>query len=138
MQLPRLTKLYLALGLAQAAHSIEEMRMRLYEFFDVIAARFPGFPMRNMSADTFAAINLLVVAGVLALVPFVQARCGWALGLAGVVAAIEILNGIGHAGISLLIGQYMPGTYTAPALLVLGALVLRELWRSSSTAASGA
>ncbi|MGH9789997.1 MAG: HXXEE domain-containing protein [Candidatus Acidiferrales bacterium] len=128
----------MALGLAQAAHSIEEMRMHLYEFFDVIAARLPGFPMRNVSADAFAVNNILIVAGVLALAPFVQARREWALGLAGVVAAIEILNGIGHPGISLLIGQYMPGTYTAPALLLLGALVLRELWRSRSIETNGA
>ncbi len=132
MPLSRLTKLYLALGLAQAAHSIEEMRMHLYQFFDLIAARLPGFPMRNMSADTFATINMLVIAGVLGLAPFVQAGRGCALRLAGVVAAIEILNGIGHPSISLLIGRYMPGTYTAPLLFVLGILVLRELWANST------
>lgn len=137
MPLTRRTRLYLALGLAQAAHSIEEMRAHLYEFFDVIAERWPAFPLRNFSADTFAINNMLIIAGMLALVPFVQAQRSWALGLAGVVAAIEVLNGFGHPAISLALGRYMPGTYTTPLLFVLGILVLRELLASSREQPAG-
>jgi hypothetical protein len=132
MPLTRLTRFCLALALAQAAHSIEEMRMHLYQFFDVIAARWPGFPLRNVTADTFAINNMLIIATLLALAPFVQARRPWALACAGIVAVIEVLNGLGHPAISLSLGQYMPGTYTAPLLFILGLLVLRELWRYSS------
>jgi len=136
MPLTRLTRFYLALALAQAVHSMEEMRAQLYQFYDVMAARWPAFPLRNMSADTFAINNMLIIAALLALVPFVQARRGWALGCAGIVAVIEVLNGLGHPAISLSLGRYMPGTYTAPLLFVLGLLVLRELFRSSSEPAS--
>jgi hypothetical protein len=136
MSLSRLTRLYLALALAQAAHSIEEMRAHLYEFFDVIAARWPAFPMRNVPADTFAVNNLLIIAALLALVPFVQAQRRWALALAGFVAVIEVLNGLAHPAISLSLGRYMPGAFTAPLLFVLGLLFLRELWRSSAESPS--
>ena len=126
MPLTRLTRLYLALALAQAAHSIEEMRAHLYDFFDVIASRWPGFPMRNVSADTFATNNMLIIATLLALAPFVQAQRSWALACAGVVAVIEVLNGLGHPAISLALGRYMPGTYTSPFLFVFVLIPLRS------------
>jgi hypothetical protein len=88
--------------------------------------------MRNLTADTFAVNNMLIIAALLALAPFVQARRPWALACAGIVAAIEVLNGFGHPAISLSLGQYMPGTYTAPLLFIFGLLVLRELLRSYS------
>lgn len=129
----RLGSLYLLLGVAQAAHSIEEMRSRLYEFFWTVTgalhSTFPSFPQFRMEADTFASINMGLIAFLLATVPFVRAGRSWALGLAGVVGLVEVLNGIAHLSAAVVFGGYVPGAASAPLLLLLGVFVLRELQR---------
>jgi hypothetical protein len=129
----RLTRAYWLLGLAQAAHSIEEMRMRLYDFFWVATERlqgvFPWVAPVRMSAQTFALLNMTFIALLLGSVPAVRARHPIALALAGVAGTIEVLNGIGHTAGAIWFRGYVPGVATAPFLFVTGILVLRELWR---------
>lgn len=142
MGLDRLTFSYWLLGLAQAAHSIEEMRMRLYDFFWIATGRihevFPSVTQVRMSAQTFALLNLTFIAVLLGTVPAVRARAPFALGLAGIAATIEVLNGIGHTAGAIWFGRYVPGVLTAPALFVTGVLVLRELARASRADPIGA
>lgn len=130
----RVGKIYLLLGLAQASHSIEEMRTHLYDFFwtatGVLHNALPGFPQFRMAADTFAVINMTLIALLLATVPAVSAGKRWALYLAGVAGVIEVLNGIGHLSGALFFGGYVPGAASAPLLLLLGIFLLRELRRS--------
>jgi hypothetical protein len=129
--LDRLTVRFWLLGLAQAAHSMEEMRARLYDFFWVATGRLrevaPGFPQVRMSAQTFALLNMLFITVLLGSVPFVRARRTPALALAAVAGAIEVLNGIGHTAAAIWFRGYVPGVATAPLLFVAGVLVLREL-----------
>ena len=129
----RLTFAYWLLGLAQAAHSMEEMRMRLYDFFWVATGRlhtvFPGVTQFRMSAQTFALLNMTFIAVLLGSVPAVRARYPVALGLAAVAGTVEVLNGIGHTAGAVWFRGYVPGVATAPFLFVTGVLVLRELWR---------
>jgi Protein of unknown function with HXXEE motif len=130
--LDRLTMRFWLLGLAQAAHSMEEMRARLYDFFWVVTGRLheiaPGFPQVRMSAQTFALLNMLFITVLLGSVPFVRARRTPALALAGFAGVIEVLNGIGHTAGAIWFGSYVPGVATAPLLFVGGVLVLRELF----------
>ena len=132
--LDRLTFRYWLLGLSQAAHSIEEMRMRLYDFFWYATGRlreiFPGFPQVRMSAQTFALLNMAFITILLGTVPAVRARKPFALALAGIAGVIEIANGIGHTAGAIWFGRYVPGLATAPFLFVAGVLVLRELSRT--------
>lgn len=127
----RAATLYLLLGLAQAAHSIEEMRTHLYDFFWTATGVFhsfvPAFPQFRMAADTFAVINMTVIALLLATVPFVAAGRRWALFLAGVAGIIEVLNGIAHLSGAAFFRSYVPGAASAPLLLLLGFFLLREL-----------
>ena len=129
----RLTLFYWLLGLAQAAHSIEEMRMRLYDFFWVATGRLheivPSVTQVRMSAQTFALLNMTFITVLLGTVPAVRARRPAALALAGLAGAIEIANGIGHTAGAIWFRGYVPGLITAPFLFVTGVLVLRELWR---------
>lgn len=131
--LDRLTLFYWLLGLAQAAHSIEEMRMRLYDFFWVATGRIhevvPAVTQMRMSAETFALLNMTFITVLLGTVPAVRARRPFALALAGVSGTIEVLNGIGHTAGAIWFRGYVPGVATAPFLLVTGVLVLKELWR---------
>lgn len=122
-------RLYFLLALAQAAHSIEEMLTRLYEFFWTATGLFhqyvPAIPQFRMRAETFGALNMTFIAVLLAVASAVAARKPWALFFASVVAAIEILNGAGHLTGTIVFGGYVPGAGTAPFLLVLGILTLR-------------
>ena len=136
--LDRLTFAYWLLGLAQAAHSLEEMRMRLYDFFWIATGRLheivPAVTQLRMSARTFALLNMTFIAVLLGTVPAVRARRPLALALAGLAGAIEVLNGIGHTAGAIWFRGYVPGVATAPFLFVTGVLVLRELWRRRSEA----
>jgi hypothetical protein len=135
--LDRLTFRFWLLGLAQASHSMEEMRARLYDFFWIATGRLrevaPGLPQVRMSAQTFALLNMLFITVLLGSVPFVRARRTPALVLAAVAGVVEILNGIGHTAGAIWFRGYVPGVATAPLLFVTGVLVVRELLRSSRT-----
>lgn len=126
--------LYWLLGLAQAAHSIEEMRTHLYIFFETATGRLhnilPSVSPVRMPADTFAALNMTFIAVLLGTVPFVYAGRRWARMLAGGVAVVEILNGTAHLLGAAIFRGYVPGVASAPLLLLLGAFLLRELARA--------
>jgi len=130
----RLGMLYLSLGLAQTAHSVEEMLTHLYDFFWVVAGAlhriFSWYPQFRWPADLFGAVNMVLIAVLLGSWPFVERRNSWALNLAGIAGVIETLNGVNHLAAAIVFRSYVPGAITAPVLLVLGPLVLRELWRS--------
>lgn len=132
----RLTGLYVLLGLGQAAHSMEEMSAHLYDFFwtatGLLHSYVPSVPQFRMAADTFAVLNMGFIVFFLATVPFVYAGRPWALFLAGVAGVIETLNGIGHLSGTIVFGGYVPGAVSAPFLLLLGILTLRELRRSEA------
>lgn len=133
LALDRLTFRFWLLGLAQAAHSIEEMRGRLYDFFWVATGRMheaaPAIAQMRMSSRTFAILNMSFITILLGAVPFVRLRKAPALALAGIAGAVEVLNGAGHAAGAMWFGGYVPGVVTAPLVFVAGILVLKELFR---------
>jgi len=130
-KLLRVGTLHWLLAFGQAVHSIEEMRTGLYDFFwtmtGVLHNAFPGFPQFRWDAVTFAVVNMGIITFVLGIAPFVREGRGWALGLAAIVAVIEILNGIAHISAAFYFGSYVPGVASAPLLLLLGVVLLREL-----------
>jgi hypothetical protein len=97
-RLRRIGTLYWLLAFGQAAHSIEEMRTGLYNFFwtmtGVFHQAFPSFPQFRWDAVTFAAVNMVIITFVLGIVPFVREGRGWALGLAAGVAVVEIVTAL--------------------------------------------
>ncbi len=122
------------LGLAQSAHSMEEMGTCLYDFFWIatgwLHARVSVVPQFRMSPQRFAMINMAIIAVLLGSVPFVSGGRRWAIALAWVAAVIEILNGTGHLAGTLVFGGYVPGAATAPLLLLTGILLLTQLVRT--------
>ena len=140
--LDRLTFSYWLLGLSQAAHSIEEMRSRLYDFFWIATGRIhevlPSVSQVRMNADTFALLNMSFIAVLLGTVPAVRARAPLALGLAGLAATIEVLNGIGHTAGAVWFRGYVPGVATAPAVSFPPESVQRELLVSAGRVVAAA
>ncbi len=135
-QFTRLGTIYLLLGFAQAAHSMEEMGSHLYEFFwtvtGIVHSYIAAFPQFRWDANLFAIVNMALIAVLLGTVPFVQSGKPWALFLAGVAGGVETLNGIGHLSGALFFRGYVPGAATAPLLLILGISLLRELRRTGA------
>jgi len=130
----RLGVLHLSLGLAQAAHSFEEIVTHLYDFFWVVTGVFhrelSWFPQFRWPADLFAAVNVALVALLLGSWPFVERRNTPALYLAWIAGIVETLNGFNHIAAAIFFRGYVPGVITAPVLLALGPSLLRELRRS--------
>jgi hypothetical protein len=122
---------FLLLVLAQAAHSIEEYLLRLYEVF--APARFVsglisddherGFIIANVSFFVFGMWSYRW-----------PVRGEWPAGvrLAWLWAIVEVSNGIVHPGASLYRGSYVPGTATSLVLLVLAVYLIRGLRENPS------
>jgi hypothetical protein len=109
--------IFLALILAQAAHSVEEYVFRLY---DVLA------PARYVSGLFGVDRQIGFVISNSALVLFglwcwaARVRRGRGRGLAWFWALLEIANGCAHVALAAMAGGYFPGLATAPFLVGLG------------------
>lgn len=124
----KLPWLYLALVLAQAAHSVEEVLtglwMNLPAVTGFIHARLPYIPVLKWSAEGFAAANLVIVAIMLGFSPLVFQKYAWALQIVRVVAVIEVLNAALHIIPAIVKGGYWSGCISAVFLLGIGLLIL--------------
>jgi hypothetical protein len=115
---------FVALVVAQAAHSVEEYVGHLYEVFP--PARFVsglispnlrlGFIIFNMSLLTFGAWCCLWPA---------RRRTPSLVVVTWFWIGIELINGIGHPLWSISEMRYTPGLATAPVLLILAIALAR-------------
>jgi hypothetical protein len=131
---PRSRWTFLALILAQAAHSTEEYVFRLYDHLP--PARAVSEALGFDRAAGFAVVNTLLGGlGLLCWFVWVRParRPAWAVAFAW--ALLETLNGLGHFALAYAAGGYFPGLYTAPLLLLLGLWLLAQLVRRTSRAA---
>ena len=66
---------YLILGIAQAAHSVEEYLSRLTDWFPLVTGYIHNladfFPILRMSEQTFVALNVAIITFLLSISPFV-------------------------------------------------------------------
>jgi hypothetical protein len=126
MQPSKRPSLYLALGIIQAIHSIEEYLTHLPNRFPIVTGYIHDqtgfFPILRMSEQTFVILNILIITFVLSVSPFVYQKKHWALRVAKVVAVVEILNGIAHISSAVYLWNYYPGCISAIGLLVVGVL----------------
>ena len=120
---------FLALILAQAAHSVEEYCFGLYQVF--APARLVSGLLSDDPARGFIAANAaLVLFGLWCYVARVRAGRRSAVGWAWLWVFVECGNGVGHPAVALARGRYFPGVATAPALLALSVYLAAQLWRA--------
>jgi Protein of unknown function with HXXEE motif len=119
---------FLALVLAQAAHSIEEYSTRLYDVF--APARFVSSLFSSDLRVGFVIFNVLLVAFGLGCFfgPLLRGARS-ARGLAWFWAVLEFLNGCGHIIWAASAGAYRPGVATAPFLVAIAGVLGWELLR---------
>jgi Protein of unknown function with HXXEE motif len=123
---------FLALILAQAAHSVEEYVFRLYHVFP--PARYISSLVSEDLAVGFVIVNVaLVLFGLWCYMARVRVRHSSAVAWMWLWLFIEFGNGFGHIVIALMRGAYFPGVATAPFLIAISgylALQLLKLQRS--------
>ena len=119
--------MFLALILAQVAHSVEEYAFRLY---DVLApARYVSSLFGIDRQIGFVIVNsALVLFGLWCW--YSKVRPGRGRALAWFWARLEIANGCAHFALAAMAGSYFPGLATAPVLIALGGLLAWTLGRS--------
>ena len=117
---------FLALLVAQAAHSIEEYFFRLFDVF-APAGFVSGLVSTNQAVGFVVANAALVLFGLWCY--FARVRRGHPSGpvFAWFWAVLEFANGIGHSVLALSRGGYFPGVVTAPALLGVSAYLALRL-----------
>lgn len=123
---PTVRNLFLALILAQAAHSVEEYVFRLY---DVLApARYVSGLLGVDRQIGFVVVNsALVLFGLWCW--YARVRPGRGRGLAWFWALLETANGCAHLALAAMAGGYFPGLATAPLLIGLGLWLAAGLGR---------
>jgi hypothetical protein len=121
---------FLALIVAQAAHSIEEYCFRLYEVF--APARFVSGLFAADARVGFAIANvLLVLFGVWCYAGRVRPNRPSARAFAWFWALLELGNGVSHTFFSVVRHAYFPGVATAPLLLGLSLYLCARLTATS-------
>lgn len=124
--------IFLALILAQAAHSVEEYAFHLY---DVLApARYISSLFGVDREIGFVVVNsALVLFGLWCWHTRVRPGHRSARAFAWFWALIEIANGCAHVALAVMAGGYFPGLATAPLLLGLGGWLAFDLRRHLPT-----
>ena len=112
----RWPRLFLALMLAQAAHSVEEYVFRLYEVFPP-ARSLSGLISANHAVGFAIGNTLLVSFGAWCYVAWVRRNRPAGVLWAWFWTCLEAANGTMHLLIAASRGEYFPGVATAPLLL---------------------
>lgn len=114
---------FLALVVAQGAHSIEEYLGRLWEGFPP-ARLLTGLVSEDRHVG-FLVINIgLFLFGIWCFLWPVRRRWPFGKVVIGAWIVLEIINGVGHPLWSLQQGGYTPGVLTAPLLLIIALMLL--------------
>jgi len=117
---------FLALMVAQAAHSVEEYHFRLYEVF--APARLVSRLFSDDLRTGFAIGNvLLVLFGAWCYAARVRPNHRSARAFAWFWSLLEVGNGTGHIFFALIRQSYFPGVATAPFLLGIGSYLCARL-----------
>lgn len=130
---------WLLLVAALAIHVADEAMTDFLAFYNPlvleIRSRVPWFPMPTFTFGLWlGGLVLLVI--VLALMGGAVRRGGFGTRLASWgLAIIMLLNGCGHLGGSVYFRRWLPGTTSAPLLLVASILLMRRTFERSSGAA---
>jgi hypothetical protein len=125
---------WLALTGALALHVTDEALTGFLDRWNALVLRLGGsFPWSMMPTFSFSEWigGLILAVVVLALLSTVAATgARWLRPLGYLYGIVMLLNGVGHLTASLLVGRPVPGTYSAPFLLVCSIWLLVRLIRA--------
>ncbi len=117
---------------ALAIHIVDEAMTDFLGFYNPlvrsIRSRIPWFPMPTFTFGIWLA-GLIGGVLLLALLTIAVHRHVPGARLASwLLSGIMLLNGLGHLGGSLFFGRWLPGTTSAPLLVLASILLARRTW----------
>jgi len=123
---PRIRAVFLALVLAQVAHSLEEYAFRFYEVFP--PARFLNDLVPGLTQPVFIIVNALLASfGLWCFLANVRLGSKSARDWVWIWVVIELFNGLAHPVWAIATRGYVPGLATAPLLLGLAGYLFHRL-----------
>jgi hypothetical protein len=127
----RRAKAWLLLDAALALHVADEALTGFLDFYNPLVLQirqaWSWFPMPTFTFGIWLTGLLLLVVALAIATPFVR-RGGIAVMLASwVLSSIMLLNGIGHLAGSLYFRRWLPGTTSAPLLIISSLFLMRQL-----------
>jgi hypothetical protein len=127
---------WLALALALGVHVADEATSGFLAFYNPlvlsIRAKVPLFPMPTFTYDLWISGLIMFVLTLLALTFQAFEGKRWLLWPAMILGVIMTMNGLGHIVGSVYYGRILPGTWSAPLLLITGPWLVREVRRDSA------
>jgi len=127
----RIKRLFLILVLVQGLHSFEEYYGKLWESFPP-ATMLCSLVSDNLIAG-FLIINIgLFVFGMLCWLIPIRNDYSLAKFLVWFWIIIQFINGIGHPIWTIMQKDYTPGIITAPILLILAIVLIKEMQKKRS------
>jgi len=134
----RHARAWFALVGALAVHVTDEALTGFLGFYNPlvlsIRARVAWFPMPTFTFGTWLAGLAALVIVLVALGGAVRRGAPGTLVASWALAAIMFLNGVGHLVGSLYFGRWLPGTTSAPLLLVASVWLGRRTWERGARA----
>lgn len=136
---------WIALTAVVALHVADEALTDFLGFYNPVVLSLRGalgwFPAPTFRFGIWLAGLVVLVLVLFALTPVVERGKATSHTLSLVLGAIMFLNGVGHLGGSLYYSRWLPGSTTAPLLLVASVILLRAAHQRrapdrSSTSAS--
>lgn len=122
-----------ALGL----HVLDEATTGFLDFYNPLVlqvrAVWAWFPMPTFTFQVWLAGLVLLVLGLALVGPLVRRGVTGTRGASWLLSAIMLLNGAGHLFGSAYYAQWLPGTTSAPLLLLASTFLARHTWRRDRT-----
>jgi hypothetical protein len=114
---------------ALGIHVVDEASTGFLEFYNPLVLRvretWPAFPMPTFTFGVWLAGLVALVAALALAGPLVRRSAPGTRAASWILAAIMTLNGAGHLLGSLYFGRWLPGTTSAPLLLLASVALAR-------------
>ena len=115
-----------------ALHVTDEALTHFLDFYNPlvrqIRSRIGWFPMPTFTFGLWLAGLIALVVVLACLAPAVRRGASGTRLASYLLSAIMILNGFGHLGGSIYFQRWLPGTTSAPVLLIAGVFLVKRTW----------
>jgi uncharacterized protein with HXXEE motif len=133
---------WLLLASALALHVLDEALTGFLDFYNPLVvrmrSRMPWFPMPTFTFGVWLGGLIALVLLLALLAPAVRRGAPGTRAASWFLSVIMFLNGMGHLGGSVYFRRWLPGTTSAPILLLMSVLLARATLDRGRSTAGGA